>query len=286
MQRQRELLIKQRLKHHVETRLIYHDARRTIPEENHPHIDESLGKQFEKVELNNMMKRAKVQTRRELDQKLRSMGTSLERQKRAFMQRTLAQQWIRQQVKLDEETTYDQMLDYYREHLADFEKPARARWEELVVRFSKYPGKAEAYAAIALMGNQVLAGAPLARIAQSQSDGVTSSEGGRRDWTFEGSLVSEVLDRALFGLPVGQLSPILEGEHGFHIVRVIEREEASRTPFLEAQVEIRSKIRQQRTKEQLQAYVARLQQEIPVWTIFDEQTEGEQTSNRPGYPRR
>jgi len=286
LQRQRRLLIEQQLMGPVETKLIYLDARRSIPEENLPRIEETLSEQFEKSELKKMMKQANVETRRELDRKLRSMGTSLQRRKQAFIQRTLAQSWAHQQLDFDEEITYDQMLEYYRRHLAEFQKPARARWEELMVRFSKHPGKADAYAAAAQMGNQVLAGAAFAEVARSLSDGTTAAEGGLRDWTRQNSLVCEALDRALFGLPVGRLSPILESENGLHIIRVTQREPARCAPFLEAQVEIRPKIREQRAKEQLQAYVARLKKQIPVWTIFDDQARDEQLSGRDGRPRR
>jgi parvulin-like peptidyl-prolyl isomerase len=288
---ERQSLIRRLLQNLIDTKLIYHDARRTIPEENFPHVEESLKKQFQKVQLNKIMEEAEVETWKELDQRLRARGTSLERQKQAFIEQTLAQQWIRQQVKLEEEITYDQMMEYYRHHLADFEKPARARWEELMARFSKYSHKEEAGAAIARMGNQVASGAPLAQVAKTQSDGIKASDGGQRDWTTKGSLVCEVLDRVLFELPVGQLSPILESEDAFYIIRVIEREEAHCIPFLEAQVEIEPKIRQQRTKEQLRSYVARLKKQIPVWTILDEQAPGEQAageqlSGRPAYPHR
>ena len=67
------------------------------------------------------------------------------------------------------------------------------------------------------MGNQVFAGAPFAEVAKAGSDGVTAAAGGQRDWTNKGSLACQELDRALFGLPVGQLSPIIEGPTGFHI---------------------------------------------------------------------
>ena len=67
------------------------------------------------------------------------------------------------------------------------------------------------------------------------------------------------------------MSRILEDEQGFHIIRVKEREEAHRTPFIEAQTEIKEKIQRQRRKEQVAAMVARLRKEIPVWTIFDDQ---------------
>ncbi len=286
LEKQRELLIRQRLNSYIETKLIYQDARRSIPEENFPQVEKSLKKHFEQVELKDLMKRAKVDTRQQLEEKLRSMGSSLQQRRRAFVQRTLAEQWIRQKAKLDGEITCDQMLDYYNNHLSEFDRPARARWEELMVRFSKHPGKAEAHALIAHMGNQVLAGAALAQVARVGSDGATASEGGQRDWTTKGSLVSEVFDRALFALPVGRLSPILESDRGFYIIRVTEREDAHRVPFLEAQVEIEKKIRRQRTRKEMQTYLARLKDTIPVWTVFDDQPADQQLSNRPGRPRR
>ena len=65
----------------------------------------------------------------------------------------------------------------------------RAKWEELMVRFSKYPTEAAAWDAIARMGNQVLAGVPFAEVARAGSDGVGAANGGQRDWTAKGSLV-------------------------------------------------------------------------------------------------
>jgi hypothetical protein len=284
---QRRLLIEQQLKGPVETKLIYLDAHRTIPKENLPHIEKTLGEQFEQSELKKLMKAAKVETRRELDRKLREMGTSLERRKQAFMQRALAQTWVRQQLNFKEEITYDQMWEYYSRYKAEFFKPSRARWEELTVSFSKHPDKQEAYAAIVKMGNRVLAGVPLTDVARNFSDGTTASEGGLRDWTHGGSLVCKTLDRALFGLPIRRLSPILQSEDGFHVIRVIERELDHYVPFSEAQTVIRPKISEQRAKQQLRSYVARLKKQTPVWTIFDDEAEREQVSGRGGgLPRR
>ena len=279
-------LLQKQLPQHIETKLVFYDAKRTIPAENFPNVEKSLAKQFEKVELKQLIERYKAGSRRELEEKMREMGTSLERQKRAFVQRTLAQQWIRQQVNFEGEITYDQMLAHYYDHLKDFDNPARARWEQLMVRFSRYPDKATARAAISRMGNQVLGGVPFGEVARQNSHGSTAEDGGARDWTTSGSLVCEQLDRALFGLPLHQLSPILEGPNGLHIIRVIEREAAGRTSFIDAQVEIRNQIRRQRTQRELREYVQRLKEEIPVWTIFDEDDTSGQISGRRSLPRR
>ena len=285
LEAQREILIEKRLQGLIRTKLIVLDAKRTIPAEGWSRVEEQLSKQYEEVELEKMMKNAEVDTRHAFDQKLRSYGTSLAREKQAFIERTLAQQWVREQIKHDDEVTYDQMVRYYRDHQEEFTTPARTQWEELVVEYSKHPTKAAAYNTIARMGTQVFGGAPLADVARARSDGVTASDGGRRDWTSKGALVCEKLDQALFSLPVGQLSPIIEGPTGFHIVRITRREDVTVRPFLEAQVDIKQKIKQERSEQKLRDYLAKLETRTPVWTIYDRGAEKTQTAT-PRTPLR
>ncbi len=262
--------------------MVYNDARNSIPTERIADVEESLSKEFMESQLKRLFKQAGVQTQEDLDRKLRALGSSLEREKRWFMEQALAQQWIGQQVKTDEEITHLEMLEWYQGHLHVFDKPARARWEELMVRIDKRPSKAEAYAALARMGTQVLAGAPLAAVAKAQSDGPTAFNGGLRDWTTKGSLVAENLDRALFGLPIGQLSPILESNSGFHIIRVVERQDATRTPFADAQNDVKKMIRQERSNKKYKEYMAKMARLYPAWTIFDDDaSRPESLSRRP-----
>ena len=64
--------------------------------------------------------------------------------------------------------------------------------------------------AIARMGNQVLRRRAVCRSGPGRLRRRRGPKGGRRDWTTKGAWCQE-LDRALFGLPIGQLSPIIEG---------------------------------------------------------------------------
>ena len=108
-------------------------------------------------------------------------------------------------------------------------------------------------------GQRGPARAPLKAVAQRQSQGIDATEGGYHDWTSRGSLASETLDQAIFTLPVGRLSERLEDSEGFHIVRVIERTEAGRVPFEQAQVDIKETLRKEHIKSQVTAYVAKLE---------------------------
>jgi hypothetical protein len=270
---QREILIQQNfrplLNQLVETKLAYYDALSTIPAEGLKNAEDQIGRIFDKTEIPKLMELFGAKSQRELDARLMTHGTSVHRHRRAFLERTLSQQWVRQKIKIDEDVNHEEMRAYYRDHAAQFEQPAQARWEQLMVRVSRHPSKEAARAALAQMGNQVLDGRPLAEVAREQSDGPTARQGGLRDWTTQGSLVSQMLDRAIFGLPLGALSPILEDNGTLHIVRVIERRDVQRTSFVDAQVKIREGIREQRNRVQQQAYIDRLRHRVPVWTMFD-----------------
>ncbi|HPP54853.1 MAG TPA: hypothetical protein PK777_17995, partial [Thermoguttaceae bacterium] len=80
-------------------------------------------------------------------------------------------------------------------------------------------------------------------------------------------------------LPIGAMSPILEDGDWLHIVRVIDRQEARRIPFVEAQVKIREEIRKQRTQIQHQAYLDQLRQRAPVWTVLDDRASRSRTAS-------
>jgi parvulin-like peptidyl-prolyl isomerase len=139
-----------------------------------------------------------------------------------------------------------------------------------MISLSRHANRDEAYNALAALGNRVLAGEPLAEVAKSASEGATARKGGQWDWTQKGSLSAENLDQAIFSQPVGQLSPhILEAADGFHIIRVVERQELTRTSFEDAQKKIKEKIKQERAEKRLKDFVDELRKKYPVWTVFD-----------------
>jgi parvulin-like peptidyl-prolyl isomerase len=271
------------LKQTVETKLAYLDFLRNVPPERLETIQEKLDEQFDETQLDKAMQKAGVNSPAELDQKLREFGSSLKKQRRAFAEQVLAREMVRQKVDPEEEVTHEEMLSYYREHEADYFVQSKARWEQLEIRFDKFPSKAEAYRALAELGNEVLRGAPFAEVARRGSHDLNAEKGGVQDWTTKGSLRAKVLDEALFSLPIGQLSTIIESDNAFHIVRVIQRQEDTVVPFEEAQVEIKEKIRKQRFREQMTAYLDKIREQTPVWTIFD-QPSTEEIARPPAQP--
>jgi parvulin-like peptidyl-prolyl isomerase len=262
-------ICRQVLPQHVESLIIYVDACRTIPEDRLPEIEKKVNEAFDQQQLPRLIKDAGVANSLEYEQLLKSRGQSLDRIRKTFFERALAQQWVQQKVTSDEEIPHAEMIAWYQNHLADYDFPAKAKFEQLTVRITPTQTRDQAWNKLAAMGNDVLEGKPFAEIARTRSEGPTAASGGAYDWTTKGSLASKVLDEAIFRLPVGQLSMILDDGSALHIVRVTERTEAGRTPFVEAQVGIRQELTDERRKREMDDYLAKLKDRTPVWTLFD-----------------
>jgi hypothetical protein len=278
-------ICQQVLPQHVETLMVYVDACREIPADKLPEIRKNVDRAFDEQQLPRMMKEANSPNSLEYEKSLRARGTSLDRMRKMFFERGLAQEWLRKNVKPDEEIPHAELIAWYQNHLSEYDYPAKARFEAVTVKMGLKRSRREAWEMLASMGNEILGGRSLADVARARSEGPTASSGGAFDWTGKGSLASARVDEAIFSLPVGELSTIIEDGEQLHIVRVIERQEAGRTPFTDAQVGIRETLITERRKQAADEYLAKLRQRTPVWTVFDEagssQLDPQFTAGRP-----
>ena len=281
---QRKKMIRQRLGQLVQSKLIYADAKRNIPPEGLKKAEQQIGEQFEKTEVTKLMKDLGARSRGELDQSLRKLGSSLDDRRKAFVERMISVQWRSREIRYDRVVTHAELFSYYEQQAAEFEFKGKARWQQMMVRHERFPNKAAAYNALTKMGNQVFGRASsFEEVAKAQSHGTSAPEGGVHDWTNQDSLASKALNKAIFSLPIGALSRIIADDRGFHIIRVIERIDAGKKPFFEAQVEIKKTIVNQRRKEAVAAFAKRIKTSTAVWTIFDD---AEQLTDRPRGPTR
>lgn len=312
---QRELVVEQLVRSMIETKLLYYEALREVPrdklDEAKKNMRKQVGASFEaglnearrevaaakKSELDEVLRKDPVlmrlawmmieqglETTGELDAALRQQGSSLAKQLTFFTEYHVGRQILPKQINFRPEVTHQEMLDYYREHAADFAVPAKARFEIMTVYYKNFPTQQAAEQALSQMGNAVyLGGALFAAVAQKSSQEPGASKGGQYDWTSKGSLASGVLDEAIFTLPVGRLSQILRDDRGCHILRVQERVDAGQIPFTDAQAKIKDAIVNQKRNAEYKKYLEGLRETIPVWTIYDDKNLARQ--QRGAVPR-
>ncbi|MEM6328715.1 MAG: peptidylprolyl isomerase [Planctomycetota bacterium] len=274
----RRMLMTRHLMQMLDMKILYSDFRRKAPQADLPSIHKNLAKPFNEQEVPALMKRVGVEDRSALEARLVELGTSIREQREDFNQRMIARTWVNEGLNVDTEVRHDELLAYYRENAADYDFPTQAKWEELMVRFSQFGGdKQKAYAALVDIGNAAYRAAvaqpdksrpAFEAIAKAKSQGFNADEGGRYGWTTKGSLTAARVDEALFTLPVGEMSPILESDRGWHIVRVLERREAGRKPFTEVQAEITKKIRDRRFDDAIAQRLDELRRDAKIWTLY------------------
>lgn len=273
----KKLLTQRYLRNAIEMKMLYNWFFNTIPADKREKALatawEQVGKTFDQNELPKLLERAEVDTPQELDVKLRQIGHSLAKQRRAFGEKALGTHVMLQNINRRPEVSYDEMIEYYRENEEEFAYKSRARWEQLTVLFSKH-SRAEARVIIGQMGDAVFYGTPFPAVAKKGSEGFRAPDGGLHDWTQRGSLRSAQLDEAIFTLPLNKLSDIVEDDAGFHIIRVLDREEAGKRSFRETQLDIKEKIQQQKREKQMQEFLKKVRRESTVNTIYDTEPEG------------
>jgi len=265
------VLIRKLLPKYIDAKLLYVDVINELPAEaNLEEIFESAGEQFDEKVLPFFKKKAGVVSAAELDAQLRNQGSSLRLMKKSWTENELVKYMTKQKIETQPELTRAELLAYYDEHKQDYAVEAKARWEQLVVRFDRFDSRTKARDSLAALGNKIYFGASFQATARNHSQGLRASGGGQQDWTAKGSLVSTELENAVFELPIDKLSDIIESKIGYHIIRVQERQEAGYIPFPEAQSDIREKITSQKREEDFQAHLVKLRETIPVDILLDE----------------
>jgi hypothetical protein len=260
-------------------------AREKVATATQDEIDAYMRNEGIIVRLAVLMNTKKLESLGELDRELRQYGTSVEQQIREYGEYIMGMEALKTAIQgnphakgkgskgIDKkEVTHEEMLDYYEKHQAEYYIPAKARFEILTARFSRFNNdRTAAKDHIIAMGNAViLGGTPFPSVARKQSHDPHADEGGLYDWVTPGGLASKPIDQAIFTIEVDKLSQIIEDDLGYHIVHVLERKPAGRVSFLEAQENIRKSIENARRSADQQKFFAELKARTKVWTIYDQ----------------
>ena len=79
-------------------------------------------------------------------------------------------------------------------------------------------------------------------MAQEVSIGPEAERGGDLGF-FERGMMPEAIDRVVFSLPVGKMSEVVKSPYGFHIIKVLARQEKGRGHFAEAKEKVSADLR-------------------------------------------
>jgi peptidyl-prolyl cis-trans isomerase SurA len=269
----------------IERTLIVQEAKRALKNPKQlDRLNEAADKYWHDEEVPPLLRRYMVDNETQLKEKLHESGRSLESLHQSYRQEFLAQVFLDQRMSDRRKVELPEMLKYYNVHINDteFYRPAVITWRELVVEKGRHSKEAEARAKADALVARLKRGEDFAKLASAESEGPSRvRELGGLMQTSPGSYAVESVNQALGSLPLGQLSPVLEGPTSLHIIRVENRRDAGPATFEEVQDQIRRKVMLDNLRAAREEFIGKLKRNALVSTIFDGT---ESDPNRPDNP--
>ena len=256
--------IKKDLNHRIEQTLLVQALRLMLKKEQLAKIDEPLTKAFNE-QAQKMMDQLKVNSKAELDEKLREQGSSLEDYSAIFKTQQLAMTYLHAKAADGLPVVGRQeILTYYQAHEADYISQPRVRFQLLLVGFPRGGGRAEAQVKMNAALAELRAGATFGDVAARYSDGPRADRGGQWDWLAPGDYADATVDKALFALPVGSVSDLIETRSSLVVVKVTEREEGGKRSLAEVQEDIRHTLEIADRKRATENLIAKLKEKAII----------------------
>lgn len=135
---------------------------------------------------------------------------------------------------------------------------------------------------------RVAGGEAFEAVAREVSTEATAMKGGDVGWVTEETGIQPQLKNVVLGLKQGDLSPVLESPQGFHLFKALEVKEAGRRSFDEAKDEIKKRLVDQATKNEMEKTAAQLRAKLVAekkYEILDlKQILGPPPKPQPGAP--
>lgn len=152
----------------------------------------------------------------------------------------------------------------YQANLDRFRTPERIRVRHILLKTTDKPKEEVEKIRQRIEGllKQIQGGADFAELAKKHSeDPGSAARGGELDWVTRGQTVKNFEDTA-FSLKPKQLSGVISTEYGFHILQLLEKQEARVRPLEEVKGELAAEIRSQSVNEKLQNSADRIHDEL------------------------
>jgi len=214
--------------------------------------------------LESFKEQQNIKSDKDLERMLAQQGMTLADLKKRLVEEFSPQQVVRAEVAERIAVSEKDERAYYDAHAADFAIPAQATVREIVVKAGNSDREAKRAKAEEVRTRAAAAGADFAAIAAEASDAGTKKAGGLLGDVKKGDLAAAI-EKVAFSVPVGEVSPVIEADYGFHIIRVDARIEEGQKPFDEVKSEVETKIQNERFSTEYKSYMKKAWTEATIW---------------------
>ncbi len=256
IQQEMEQAFQKALDRYIERLLLYRKA-----------INEGL--QVDEKEIDDRVNKIKKRygSAEEFNRLLEGSGESMTEFRERIKKQIIALSYAMKKRKEFEKSitiTEPEISKYYNEHIEEFQNPQRVKVRRIFLSASKEADeRAKVRERIMEIYDQLKQGADFASVAENESQGPEADRSGLIGWVSKGDLVPE-LEEVVENLSVGEISPPVETEWGFHILKVEEKEGNEKLSYEKARIIIEPKLKEQYVNERYQKWINELKKSARI----------------------
>jgi peptidyl-prolyl cis-trans isomerase C len=159
--------------------------------------------------------------------------------------------------------TETDIADFYKKNPQFFMQPEAVRASHILLKADTPAAKAQAKTKADDLLRQIKGGADFAGLAKQHSNDGSAANGGDLGFFPRGQMV-KAFEEAAFALKPGEVSPVVETEFGYHIIKSGEHRTARTVPLAEVSDRIAQALRQQKQQQLAQEFVQSLKTKSKV----------------------
>lgn len=155
---------------------------------------------------------------------------------------------------------------YYDAHPEQFQLPDRIRASHILVKVPSDADEATRKAGrekIEKIATELKNGGNFAALAKEHSDDGSAARGGDLGYFTRGKMVKP-FEEAAFALKIGETSPVVQTQFGYHLIYVVDRQNAGMASFEKAQNWIAERVTQGKVEEAVKAKIDALKKEADI----------------------
>lgn len=202
---------------------------------------------------------------------LKAQDMTEEEIKKEFERTTRIRTLLEKNIFSKVTVTPEEVRQYYDKNKAEFERKESVHASHILARIvtSSDPkateeSKTKSKQKITEIEKKLKAGADFAKLAKEESEDPGSApKGGDLGFFTRGQMVP-AFEKTAFELEAGKVSPIVESEFGFHIIKVWEKKPAGTVSFEEAGKSIEGKLKSQAANVKTKDYITELRTKLKV----------------------
>lgn len=201
-----------------------------------------------------------------LEQAMAAQGTDMSEVLSNIRRDYIIRQLIERNLPSSIEVTDTQVADFYKHNIERMTVPETVHARHILVAVpaeSDRQRRKQALQTAKSVRKQLQEGADFAALARDYSDCPSAAKGGDLGTFSRGNMVEE-FDRAAFSQKVNQIGQVIETKFGYHVIEVLEHEDARIRPLEEVAGTIKEHLEQRKRAEAFTAYVQELREEATI----------------------